>query len=323
MDITPFKGDFPITQEFGNKLIINGVDIYGQWGLKGHNGIDYGIPNDTPLYAPHSGKIIEAVYDKEGYGWYLKIENEIEGSVLAHMRKFEVGLGDEIVEGQLIGYSNNSGWSTGPHLHWGYYRHPRNRNNGYNGFIDQIPYIDTQPTYSDEYIKQVIEDRENLLKEVGEIKTTLKEISDDYEALKEKAQSLEEFKKQVAEKLNTGNQVEDILEELSKAVSCEDNLRKLQKELGEMKNEMVFLQSQVEEEKERYKSLETEKKAVYDDLVASYGKINELSDTNKTQTKTIEQLEWKVEDLKNKPKNKGLLWEFKIFGLLARFFKSV
>jgi hypothetical protein len=45
-----FEGSGYITQLFGNKLVINGVDIYGQYGLKGHNGIDYGIPNGRKLY---------------------------------------------------------------------------------------------------------------------------------------------------------------------------------------------------------------------------------------------------------------------------------
>jgi len=145
----PFKIKERKTQTFGNKFILNGVDVYGQWNLKGHNGIDYGLPNDTPLYAPHDGKIIEARYDKPGYGWYLKIENNKEGSVLAHMRKFVVKVGDTVKQGQLIGYSNNSGWSTGPHLHWGYYLKPRNRNNGYNGYINQQSYLDKKPMVDD------------------------------------------------------------------------------------------------------------------------------------------------------------------------------
>ena len=144
----PFKIKKRVTQIFGNKLILNGVDVYGQWNLKGHNGIDYGLPNDTPLYAPHDGKIIEAIYNKGGYGWYLKIENDKEGSVLAHMRKFVVKTGDYVKQGQLIGYSNNSGWSTGPHLHWGYYLKPRDRSNGYNGYINQAPYLTEGSTLS-------------------------------------------------------------------------------------------------------------------------------------------------------------------------------
>jgi murein DD-endopeptidase MepM/ murein hydrolase activator NlpD len=137
----PFEGNFPITQTFGNKLVLNGVDFYAQWGLKGHNGIDYGTPTGTEILAPHKGTIKEAYFDENGYGWYVKIENDIEGSVLGHMLSLSVKVGDTVEEGQKVGISDNTGASTGPHLHWGYYRFPRDRNNGYNGYIDQTSYI--------------------------------------------------------------------------------------------------------------------------------------------------------------------------------------
>lgn len=143
----PFDGSFSLTQTFANKLIIGGVDIYAQYGLRGHNGLDYGLPTGTKVLAPHSGKVIEAFNDPNGYGNYIKIENSVEGSVLAHLQSFAVSLGQEIKEGQLIGISNNTGNSTGPHLHWGYYKFPRDRANGYGGFIDQLPLIPVpQPT---------------------------------------------------------------------------------------------------------------------------------------------------------------------------------
>lgn len=140
----PFDGEFVLTQGFGvNK------ENYTQFGLQGHNGLDYGLPTNTPILAPHSGKVIEATLDPQGYGLYIKIENDVEGSVLAHMKEFRVGVGDTVTEGQLIGYSDNSGNSTGPHLHWGYYKFPRDRKNGYAGFIDQLNLI-SKGTFVDE-----------------------------------------------------------------------------------------------------------------------------------------------------------------------------
>jgi hypothetical protein len=146
--LKPFDENYPITQVFGNKLILNGVDFYGQWGLKGHNGIDYGTPTGVNILAPHKGTIKEAYYDEKGYGWYVKIENDIEGSVLGHMLSLAVKIGDIVSERQKVGVSDNTGASTGSHLHWGYYRFPRDKNNGYNGFIDQTPYLTTNPTHN-------------------------------------------------------------------------------------------------------------------------------------------------------------------------------
>ena len=132
----PFDGDYILTQGFG----VNKVD-YVQFGLEGHNGLDYGLPMRTEVLAPHNGKVIEATLDPKGYGLYIKIENEKEGSVLAHFAELRVGVGDQLEEGQLIAYSDTSGNSTGPHLHWGYYKFPRDKTNGYNGYIDQINLI--------------------------------------------------------------------------------------------------------------------------------------------------------------------------------------
>lgn len=86
----------------------------------------------TPVYAMRAGKVI-AVQDKypdTGGGKeniarfnYVWIEHE-EGyrSVYVHLQqgfrqKVSIKAGDQVEAGQLIGYSGNSGWSTGPHLH--------------------------------------------------------------------------------------------------------------------------------------------------------------------------------------------------------------
>ena len=134
----PFNGQFRLTQGWGEN-----PEVYKRFNLKGHNGQDYGLPNGTEVVDPHDGKILERAFDKDGYGNYLKIESTIEGSILAHLKEFKVNLNDEVKEGQLVAISDNTGFSTGPHLHWGYYRIPRNRTDGYLGYIDQTTYIDT------------------------------------------------------------------------------------------------------------------------------------------------------------------------------------
>jgi len=131
-----------ITQIFGAN-----PQIYSQFGLKGHNGIDYRafLPNGercyeggkSEVFAPHDGKIIENRLDN-GYGWYIKIENEKEGSILAHFsHQSPKKVGDTVKTGEFVGFQGTTGFSTGIHLHWGYYLHPRNRSNGYAGYINQ------------------------------------------------------------------------------------------------------------------------------------------------------------------------------------------
>lgn len=131
----PFDGDLPKTQDWNDPRF---RASYAQFGILGHNGEDYGMPVGTPILSPHHGVVKEAQFDS-GYGNYVKIEDESQGSVLAHLSKIEVTVGQVVGEGQKIGLSGNTGNSTGPHLHWGYYRIPRNRNNGFLGYIDQDP----------------------------------------------------------------------------------------------------------------------------------------------------------------------------------------
>jgi len=132
-----------VTQPFG----VNPAS-YAKFGLKGHNGIDYRafLPNGEKCYeggksevfAPHEGKIIENALDPNGYGWYIKIENGIQGSVLAHFSSQSPHkVGATVKQGELVGFQGTTGNSTGIHLHWGWYPIPRDRNNGYNGYENQ------------------------------------------------------------------------------------------------------------------------------------------------------------------------------------------
>ena len=134
----PFDGEYKLTQKFNDPLYRAN---YVKYGLMGHNGLDFGMPTQTTLLAPHDGVIKEAAFDAGGYGCYYKIENNIEGSILAHLQDLPLAVGTKVKEGEFVGKSDNTGNSTGPHLHWGYYRIPRNRDNGFNGYIDQTDWL--------------------------------------------------------------------------------------------------------------------------------------------------------------------------------------
>lgn len=123
--------------------------IYSKFGLKGHNGIDFRafLPNGercyeggkSEIFAPHDGEVIENWFDGNGYGWLVKIENNKEGSILAHMsHKSPLKPGQKVKAGDFVGYQGTTGFSTGIHLHWGYYPKPRNKANGYSGTVNQL-----------------------------------------------------------------------------------------------------------------------------------------------------------------------------------------
>jgi murein DD-endopeptidase MepM/ murein hydrolase activator NlpD len=130
-----FEGDFPLSQLFGEN-----PQMYAVFGLKGHNGLDYAIPTGTKLYSCINGKVVENTLDASGYGNYIKLENEYCGVIYAHMKTISsLNVGSEVKAGDYLGLSDNTGDSTGPHLHFGIHPLPnRDRSNGYNGYIDPL-----------------------------------------------------------------------------------------------------------------------------------------------------------------------------------------
>lgn len=142
ISLSPVKKIF-VTQVFGvNKA------SYIKFGLQGHNGIDFRafLPNGercyeggkSEVFSPHDGKCLENVFDAKGYGWYVKIESDTQGSVLAHFSsQSPIKVGETVKSGQFIGFQGTTGNSTGIHLHWGWYPIPRNRMNGFNGYENQ------------------------------------------------------------------------------------------------------------------------------------------------------------------------------------------
>jgi murein DD-endopeptidase MepM/ murein hydrolase activator NlpD len=87
---------------------------------RGHYGIDMVVNVGTSVYASKSGKVIEITRNYgSGFGNSILIDHgNGETSRYAHLSAFNIGVGDNVDQGQLIGQSGNTGWSTGPHLHF-------------------------------------------------------------------------------------------------------------------------------------------------------------------------------------------------------------
>lgn len=109
-----------ITQHFG--------EVSRLYRGKPHNGLDIGTPVGTPVLAAADGKVLAvdnndlSSWRKYQYGKYILIEHEDGLATLyAHLSKQVVRKGDSVKRGDVIGYSGNTGYSTGPHLHLGAY----------------------------------------------------------------------------------------------------------------------------------------------------------------------------------------------------------
>ncbi|HHD75507.1 MAG TPA: M23 family metallopeptidase [Campylobacterales bacterium] len=92
-----------------------------------HLGIDYAARTGSRIVASAKGKVIYKGW-KGGYGRTIEIKhaNGIK-TLYAHMKGFAKGVnrGSWVKQGQTIGYVGTSGLSTGPHLHFGLYKHNR------------------------------------------------------------------------------------------------------------------------------------------------------------------------------------------------------
>lgn len=84
-----------------------------------HNGVDFRAKEGTEVYAAGSGLILEAGESGGNYGLMIDIHHDNSYvSRYAHLSKLAVKAGEVVVAGQLIGYTGNTGLSTGPHLHY-------------------------------------------------------------------------------------------------------------------------------------------------------------------------------------------------------------
>ena len=86
--------------------------------LRPHHGLDLAAMIGTPVYAPGAGKIILREFQTH-YGNTIVIDHGYGVETLyGHMSKFAAKLGQSVRRGEIIGYVGNSGYSTGPHLHY-------------------------------------------------------------------------------------------------------------------------------------------------------------------------------------------------------------
>ena len=126
-----------ITQTFGEH-----PDWYATFGLAGHNGIDFGIPLNSPVYACSIGTVEKIGFDAGGYGNYIKIRHAWGVSIYAHLSSALVHTNQTVEALQVIGRSGSTGNSTGPHLHFEIRLDDEPKNNGYNGAVDPMQYLE-------------------------------------------------------------------------------------------------------------------------------------------------------------------------------------
>jgi murein DD-endopeptidase MepM/ murein hydrolase activator NlpD len=92
--------------------------ILNTW--RAHKGVDYAAPIGTPVRATANGTVLFAGR-QEGYGNVIHLKNQgVYSTLYAHLSRFAPGTkqGARVAQGQIIGYVGQTGWATGPHLHY-------------------------------------------------------------------------------------------------------------------------------------------------------------------------------------------------------------
>lgn len=124
-----------ISQRFGEN-----PEDYTRFGLAGHTGLDFAVPTGTPVVAVDGGVVQEAG-QLDDFGIYVKLRHPWGESVYAHLSRFRVEHGEAVNKGYVIGYSGNTGNSTGPHLHLGIRVNPYKRGAPYDGYSNPEQYL--------------------------------------------------------------------------------------------------------------------------------------------------------------------------------------
>lgn len=99
--------------------VVKGISTYFS---SRHPGVDIRANQGSPIYAVKDGVVIENSFQPGGYGRYIVIEHDQDGTVVrslyAHMKSSDMIVGQEVKTKDIIGYVGMTGHTTGPHIHF-------------------------------------------------------------------------------------------------------------------------------------------------------------------------------------------------------------
>jgi len=111
----------PIDENDINKLVSGyGMRIHPKYKTKKrHTGVDFTAMIGVPVLSTADGIIKMTKHNIEGYGLHIRVKHgESFTTMYSHLSKITVFAGDYVKKGDIIGLVGNTGYSTGPHLHY-------------------------------------------------------------------------------------------------------------------------------------------------------------------------------------------------------------
>jgi hypothetical protein len=94
-----------------------------------HYGIDLAIFEGEQVISTANGIVVDTKFDSVKGNYIMVKHNEIYSTFYSHLKRVSVKIGDKLVQGQVIGYSGNTGsMTTGAHLHYEVFKNGKNVN---------------------------------------------------------------------------------------------------------------------------------------------------------------------------------------------------
>jgi murein DD-endopeptidase MepM/ murein hydrolase activator NlpD len=94
-------------------------DGFGHVGGRRHTGIDFPVPQGTPIKAAGRGVVVFAGWNTGGYGNLVVVNHRLGFSTwYAHMSRIASRPGQAVSGGTVLGYVGATGHATGPHVHF-------------------------------------------------------------------------------------------------------------------------------------------------------------------------------------------------------------
>lgn len=126
-------------------------------GQDSHHAIDFSIPVGTPILAARKGRVVDVDQDftKGGNDPALKANHVLilheDGTLgmYSHFstKRIDVSIGDKVEAGALLGYSGNTGYSTGPHLHFAVLTNTRTPDGAAKYVSVPVEFVDGNPAH--------------------------------------------------------------------------------------------------------------------------------------------------------------------------------
>lgn len=109
----PCPGSSRITSGFG------GRSSPTEGASSNHQGIDIGAPTGTDIVAAASGEVVVSTYSYSAGNYIMISHGGGVYTVYMHASKLLASVGQTVKQGQVIAKVGSTGYSTGPHLHFG------------------------------------------------------------------------------------------------------------------------------------------------------------------------------------------------------------